>query len=239
MSDKGVIMALYAIGDIHGNLCSLQTIFNHIAYSKDDIFVFLGDYIDRGPASKQVIDFIMDLSQKTNVIPLMGNHEAMMYFAKDDAANRGMWLQCGGVQTLDSYNAGDINEWVSDIPKEHWAFIENLRIMYITDKYIFAHASFEANTEFTEQDPNILLWQNTEGNIQHQSGKTLVVGHTPQLDHRVKFFENTILADSFSFAPDGWLSCINLTEYENGEEFCYVQANEKGEFRRRAGDLPD
>ncbi len=229
--------SLYAIGDVHGCLTSLETIFRNIDYSSSDTFVFLGDYIDRGVDSKGVIDFIMALSKKTNVITLLGNHEVMMSQAKDDRLTLSMWLRCGGSQTLDSYNAGDVKQWVDDIPQSHWNFIANLRLYYETDKYIFAHAAVNPNKNMENQDASFLLWQHNHENIKHKSGKTLVVGHTPQVNKAIKILPNTIFVDTLSFdRKDSWLSCINLTEYEKNNESFYYQGNEKGEFRKRGND---
>jgi serine/threonine protein phosphatase 1 len=86
---------LFAIGDIHGCFDSLKELVkNKIQLQKNDKLILLGDYIDRGNKSKEVIDFIIELLEKGyDVIPLMGNHEAMLLDAYENEKNTPNWIQ--------------------------------------------------------------------------------------------------------------------------------------------------
>ena len=94
-----------AIGDIHGCLTSLRTMFELVQPTKDDLVVTLGDYVDRGPDSKGVIDFLLEKQKSHQLIHLMGNHEIQMIRALDTQDDRRRFLSdlCGGQDTLDSY----------------------------------------------------------------------------------------------------------------------------------------
>ncbi|MEZ6080055.1 MAG: metallophosphoesterase family protein [Pirellulaceae bacterium] len=94
---------LIAIGDIHGCTQALDTILATIGLESDDTFVTLGDYVDRGPDSKGVIDRLIALRSQCNLVPLFGNHEEMMLDVVRDGQPPYRWLQYGGVETLDSY----------------------------------------------------------------------------------------------------------------------------------------
>ena len=84
----------------------------------DDRIVFLGDYVDRGPDSRGVIDFIIELSQQISIITLKGNHEIMMLEAREIRKHLNGWLSVGGAETLDSYQTNSFDK----IPKDHWSF---------------------------------------------------------------------------------------------------------------------
>ena len=92
-----------AIGDIHGQIKALVGLIDLINQNPEDTFVFFGDYINRGPDSKRVLQFIIDLRQRCNVVCIMGNHEEMMINAYADPSTMGWFLENGGHATLQSY----------------------------------------------------------------------------------------------------------------------------------------
>ena len=96
---------LIAIGDIHGEIDKLNELLKQLAPQKDDTIVFLGDYIDRGLNSKEVIERLITLSEETNCIFLKGNHEDLLLKMLQTRAEENVlnWLMSGGVATLDSY----------------------------------------------------------------------------------------------------------------------------------------
>ena len=91
------------IGDIHGHIKALVGLIDLINQNPEDTFVFFGDYINRGPDSKRVLQFIIDLRQRCNVVCIMGNHEEMMINAYADPSTMGWFLENGGHATLQSY----------------------------------------------------------------------------------------------------------------------------------------
>src|SRR5262245_4704597 len=98
-------MRTLAIGDIHGCLRALDGILDEVAPQADDLVITLGDYIDRGPDSKGVLDRVLELSQRCRCVHLRGNHEVMMLAARESDRHFWEWLSCGGKQALASYRA--------------------------------------------------------------------------------------------------------------------------------------
>ncbi|MDZ7680457.1 MAG: metallophosphoesterase family protein [Fodinibius sp.] len=132
MSDQQFI----AIGDIHGCLKSMEALLDKMKPYYDRTFVFVGDYIDRGPSSKQVVDYLLDFQQDIDCVFLRGNHEQMLL----DAFRRNnvnLWLMNGGRSTLESYG---MTAAVDRLPRGHEQFYQNTRLYYDTDEYFFVHA---------------------------------------------------------------------------------------------------
>ena len=92
-----------AIGDIHGHIKALVGLIDLINPQSEDQLVFLGDYINRGPDSKGILQFIIDLKQRCNIVCIMGNHEEMMINAYADPSTMGWFLANSGHETLQSY----------------------------------------------------------------------------------------------------------------------------------------
>lgn len=123
MSANGYV----AIGDIHGCLRSLEALLEQLTDYNDRLFVFVGDYIDRGPHSKGVVDLLLDFKEEQECIFLRGNHEQMLLDAVD-YGELNMWLRNGGKTTLQSYQSED-EEF--DIPKNHLNFYRDLSLIHI------------------------------------------------------------------------------------------------------------
>lgn len=136
---------LLAIGDIHGCYRAFDTLLSLIELSPNDTLVILGDFIGRGPASRQVIDRIISLSATHKVLTLRGNHESMMLAARENFYQARRWMISGGDATLDSYNGpGGVVAQLTDIPKDHWSFLHNRLLPYYeTDNHIFVHGSVD------------------------------------------------------------------------------------------------
>lgn len=125
-------MSIYAIGDIHGQYDKMAKLLWDLDTQDDDEVVFLGDYIDRGPKSKQVIDALIKINAAPFVTCLMGNHEELCLVAHEEPTptNQDNWIFNGGIQTLASYKA-------DHLPADHLAFMKGLPLHYETDDYIF------------------------------------------------------------------------------------------------------
>src|SRR5437773_9250836 len=93
-----------AIGDIHGCSRALQAIVEAIQPAADDTLVLLGDYVDRGPDSRGVLDFLLEQEERCRVVPLLGNHELMLLDALENPNVIGPWMECGGNATMRSYD---------------------------------------------------------------------------------------------------------------------------------------
>jgi len=172
-----------AIGDIHGCLAQFDALLQSTAPTKEDQLILLGDYVDRGPESAGVLKRIISLSPTYDVIPLMGNHEQMMLEARSSHEHFSDWLLNGGDATLRSY--GGVRGALRDVPAEHWHFLEQkLRPHFETGTHIFVHAGAYPDMSLEEQPDYMLRWERFDSILPHESGKTIVCGHTPQKSGR-------------------------------------------------------
>jgi len=224
-----VISRTLAIGDIHGCHKALLALEKYAGFAPEDTLVFLGDYVDRGPDTKGVLEWLIDRRKRGNVVTLRGNHELMMLGARDKPGSM-TWRFCGGEAVLESY-AGENDELSLDhIPQEHWEFLENdLQPHHETDRHLFAHGSLLPDRPLEEQPDEVLYWQTFgEWFEPHASGKILVCGHTSQKDGIPKTVPGCVCIDTWA-CGGGWLTCLDC---DTGE---YWQTNQQDE--RRAGQL--
>ncbi|MGO8749348.1 MAG: metallophosphoesterase family protein [Thermoguttaceae bacterium] len=218
-------MRLLAIGDIHGCMASLAAIARAIPIGPDDLVVTLGDYVDRGPDSRGVLNWLIDRSRQRRLIALRGNHELMMLCARTDYAQMDEWLANGGDATLASYGGPDGRGTMEDVPQEHWDFLENYcRDWYETETHFFVHANAYPDVDLPDQPEYMLFWETFDAPPPHVSGKTMICGHTPQRTGRPKSIRHAICIDTRVYGG-GWLTCL---EPATGR---YWQANEAGEQR--------
>ncbi len=169
-----------AIGDIHGCLTAFNALLDAVKLTPDDHLVLLGDYVDRGPDSKGVLNRILQLRKHRHVSAIMGNHEEMMLAARAGHIDLLRdWVLNGGLDTLISY--GGERATLRDVPAEHWHFLANDLVDYVeTDTHLFVHAGCQPNRPLSEQDDATLRWERCDHIQPHQSGKIIVCGHTPQ-----------------------------------------------------------
>lgn len=173
-------MGLIAIGDIHGCLFALEQLLDRLSPQPEDHLIFVGDYIDRGPNSKGVIERLLTLRETHNCTFLRGNHEAMMldYLTK---GNWDLWQLNGGVETLESYsNAGHLN-----IPETHRDFLDETVIYHETEEFFFVHAGLKPNLTIADNlnrhGAEVFLWERSHLRAKKLAWeKTVVCGHTPQ-----------------------------------------------------------
>ena len=172
----------FAIGDVHGCADELVELLALLPLTPEDTVVFLGDYIDRGSQSKEVIDTIIELSSRQKVVALQGNHEEMLLSFVEDQHSRvaAQFIFNGGSSTLASY-ADEDGKW--EISDRHLQFYKELPCWYVTDDYVFVHAGLPL-TPLKKIDPvrdkKKLLW--TRGkflSMDYSWGKVVVHGHTP------------------------------------------------------------
>ena len=172
---------IFAIGDIHGCHDRLLTLMGKIPidFSRDTL-IFIGDYIDRGSHSVDVVDYLIRLKKRVpKIIFLKGNHEDML----DKFLNgteRFNYLLNGGQQTLDSYLAKPVDSEFFPIPPDHMDFFKSLRLFYETDEFIFVHAGLRPRVPLGSQKTEDLLWIRSKFvNSKYDFGKRVVFGHTP------------------------------------------------------------
>ncbi len=196
------------ISDIHGCLNTVRTLIETLIIpDKDDTLCFLGDYIDRGPESKGVIDYIMGLqAQGYGIIALKGNHEEFLskaweeeqhlkkfLFFKENNKSKESWLKYGGYDAMLSFKADRINQ----IPSYYIDWINQRPLYYELDKYFIVHAGLNFQIDNPLDDKQAMLWirdyKIEPAKIQY---KKLIHGHVPvSLD----FINLTIESDSYPF----------------------------------------
>ena len=203
---------VFAIGDIHGCMDKLRSLIDKIDIDFDhDTLVFLGDYIDRGSGSFEVVEYLIDLKKKyPKIVFLKGNHEDMLekYINGPDKYT---YLLNGGQQTLESYMKKS-SSGIPVIPHKHLKFFESLALFYETDNYIFVHAGLRENIPLNMQECDDILWIRGEFILSdYDFGKQVVFGHTPLTEPLVQ--PNKIGIDTGAVYGNK-LTCIKLPALE-------------------------
>lgn len=221
-----VDMRTLAIGDIHGFSGALETLLAMLKPDEDRL-VFLGDYVDRGPDSRGVLERLVALSANPNHVFLRGNHDEWMLRARDEKSWFKTWIGdgVGGKKTLRSYGAATINTAAMDlVPPTHWKFLEQSRLFFEDDFHIYVHASLSWQVP-EDTDSQILLWRSIFDIPPQQNGKRVICGHTPQPSGAPLDRGHAVGIDTFC-SGTRWLSAFDV---ESNDVF---QANGNGETRR-------
>ena len=205
----------FVIGDIHGCSELLAGLLEKIKpLEKGDTVVFIGDYIDRGPDSRGVIDSVLKLkSEHKRTITLMGNHELMLLDAIK-GYGRNEFLNIGGELTLKSYGIPleSNTDLAAMLPRDHIAFFQNLLPYWEDADHIYVHAGLQPGVHMTQQSPDWLFWSRDEFvNSSHDYGKKVIYGHTPY--DKPKIDANKIGIDTGAVYGNR-LTCLMLPELE-------------------------
>ncbi|MDJ0556966.1 MAG: metallophosphoesterase family protein [Microcoleaceae cyanobacterium MO_207.B10] len=219
-------MRILAIGDIHGHSGAFDALIAAVKPKLEDIIVTLGDYVDRGPDSKGVINRLIALHETGQLVALRGNHELMMLRSRDfPEQHESRWQKLGGKATLASYSKSGKSPKIKYIPDEHWHFIENICVdWWESDEHFFVHAGVAPHLSLTEQSEYELFWEKFNNPMPHCSGKTMVCGHTSQKNGKPLNIGHAICIDTRVY-DQGWLSCLDIA---SGKLW---QANKKGKLR--------
>jgi len=193
---------LYAVGDIHGEREKLDALLEKLPLQPGDRLVFVGDYVDRGPDSRGVVDRLIELSRQIPCVFLIGNHESMFldflgwrsseYFAGD------AFLANGGDRTLASYGYFECENpdpLRFELPPEHVHFYRQLVLYHLEGDYLFVHAGIgrqladESDVSYALRKARCedLLWDRTSLELPHRLGVTVVYGHTPSPDFQIRW----------------------------------------------------
>ena len=210
-----------AVGDIHGCAPALETLLAAIELTPDDTLITLGDYIDRGPDSRGVIDRLLQLQSQCQLISLKGNHELLMLRALADSSQLNFWMLSGGLATLASYGG------IGEIPAAHIDFLQGCRDYYETDTHLFVHANYDFQVPLAEQTEYHLYWAHL-GYVPpppHVSGKIVVMGHTPQRKGNVLNAGHMLCIDTYCFGS----GCLTALDVATGQIW---QANKLGQLRK-------
>ncbi|MEM6603201.1 MAG: metallophosphoesterase [Pseudomonadota bacterium] len=225
---------IYAIGDIHGCADLLKHKVN-LLYSdlihhsnKKNIFVGMGDYIDRGPASSKVIDILInDLPSYIGHVFLTGNHEQFMQYFMEAPEKNVLWLEYGGIETLRSYdvhvpkrpftpeNLQDMaKELKENIPTAHKEFFANMRLSYTAGDYFFVHAGINPKYSINAQnDKDLTTIRTSFIDSQKIFEKRIVHGHTPA--ERIEALPNRFNLDTGAYLSGN----LSMVAFEKSEHF--------------------
>jgi len=192
---------IIVVGDLHGYVSPLEELLEKISIQKEDLVLFMGDYIDRGPHSKQVVQKMVELKNiHKNVLFLKGNHEDMLLGSVGFSAavnDINTWFYNGGISTLRSYGMSNedikaltkiwedtlrLEKIMEVIPESHMKFFQELELYVESENFFFCHAGVDPYSSLEEGKENIfnLLWMRDHIYADHQVWeKTVVCGHTP------------------------------------------------------------
>jgi serine/threonine protein phosphatase 1 len=217
---------IYAIGDVHGRADLLAQMFAAIDATlishpvKRPIQVLLGDYIDRGPQSRDVIETLIARRRRHTMVCLKGNHESIAVQFLHDPSVLSEWRKVGGVNTLLSYgiqsSGGDDPKRQQEIaaafrhalPPSHRGFMQSLILSFTCGDFFFTHAGVRPGVPLTEQTEQDLLWIREDFLLHEEDfGKIIVHGHTPAKAADVR--PNRINIDTGAFTT-GRLTCLVL-----------------------------
>lgn len=164
---------IIGISDIHGELEKLVSVLDKISPKQDDTIVFMGDYIDRGANSREVVDKIIEMQNVCNCVYLIGSHEYALLHAKTDDYFNYLFWNYGGDATVESYGSFD------NIFKIHGTFFKNLKPYYISGKYLFIHAGIRPGIALEEQDLSDMVYIRSEFYTKkHNLPYKIIFGHT-------------------------------------------------------------
>ena len=221
-------LRIYAVGDIHGRLDLLNELLSKIDADialrpiSKALYVFLGDYIDRGSSSRETIDRLIEHGEKNEAVFLRGNHELIAIRCLSDRKLFDKWMRLGGLETLVSYgiapglltNSRQIVQlqaaFHGALPQSHFQFFRDLQSFHVCGDFFFAHAGVKPHVDLSLQKEQDLLWIREEFLTSNEDfGKIVVHGHTPTREVEVQ--QNRINIDTGAFAT-GRLTCLVMED---------------------------
>ncbi len=222
-------MSTYAISDIHGCNKTFRLALKTIKLKKTDTLILLGDFIDRGPDSKGVLDTIMLLIEnKFHVVCLKGNHEFMFLESLNDFSAKINWIKNGGDKTMLSFHTRRLES----IPNKYIEFIKSFKLYHIENKYIFVHAGLNLNNENPYEDEVSMVWMRDVNKFMHNewlNDKYIIHGHNPtqknelldqlELDYKIICIDNGCFLTKENY---GNICVFDLTNFK----MIFIQNNE-------------
>jgi Calcineurin-like phosphoesterase len=217
---------VYAVGDVHGRMDLLEGVLSHIDADSESaapnrvVEIFIGDYVDRGPSSRAVLDRLAQRVQTHGTVLLRGNHEDLLLQFLSEPTLLAEWQRLGGLQTLLSYglkppiNASTAQQielaaqFRHALPDAHKALLRNMPPSFTCGDFLFVHAGVRPGVPIAEQSENDLLWIRDDFLLSKADfGKFVVHGHTPVVEPDLR--SNRINIDTGAYAT-GRLACIRI-----------------------------
>jgi serine/threonine protein phosphatase 1 len=188
-----------ASGDVHGCSAALRRLIEVIQPDARDTVVTLGDYINRGPDSRGVINQLISLREQCNYFPLLGNHDQLLLL------NRTSRTEISGHQLA------DMECGLEQFRDEHFEFLKSCGLYFEISTHFFVHANYEAKKQLAQQDDYTLLWQSLDTRMpkRHCSRKTAIVGHTSQRNGEILDRGHLKCIDTYCHGG-GWLTALDV-----------------------------
>jgi serine/threonine protein phosphatase 1 len=208
---------VFAIGDIHGCFFTFKKLLLDICrVKKDDDVYLLGDYVDRGPRSKELIDYIISLIEDGyRIFPIIGNHEQLLLEAVDSVTAMEIWNKNGNAETLKSFGL----DHPSKLEKKYIDFFHSLRYYVLLDDFVLVHGGVDFELPNPLSDLYSMVWiRNTYVDTKKIGGRRLIVGHTPR---SLDMIAESI--DSDRILLDG--GCVYLHKFPNYGYLCALELN--------------
>jgi serine/threonine protein phosphatase 1 len=199
----------------HGCSAALAALVRAIDPTPLDTLLFLGDYIDRGPDSRGVVEQVIALGKRCTVVPLLGNHEDMVLAAPEGQSELDFWMKFGGMEALASYGYGGgrgirPGALRGILPAEHLEFFKGCRDYYETVLHIFVHAYYDSHLPLHQQKWGGLRWASLPPVPErHCSGKVAIVGHTPLKNGELLGLGYLKCIETFAHGG-GWLTALEI-----------------------------
>lgn len=211
---------ILAIGDIHGCSTALDTLLGQLQLEASDCIVLLGDVVDRGPGTRQVIEQLLEVRDFCELQFVKGNHEQMLLGVIDGTYAEADWLMHGGREVLDCY-AGSLD----NLPAAHTDFLRSASDFYETPTDVFVHGNLEPGIRLDEQTEKWLRWTRYTGReLPLPTGQRVICGHTPQASGLPARSRGWACIDTYVYGT-GWLTCLDVLTDE------FFQADQAGQFR--------
>ncbi len=207
-----------AVGDVHGCSKALKALIDAIRPTPDDLIVMLGDYVNRGPDSRGVLDTLADLKDRCRLVPILGNHDEMLLRAH------------AGLPAAATVPGGPPRDWGRELPNlnpANLAFLKSCVGFHETETHLFVHAAYNPAQPMDRQPAVLLRWHSLKSGVPrpHFSGKTAVVGHSSQKNGKILDLGHLVCIDTYCHGG-GWLTALDVA---SGRTW---QAGRDGKLRR-------
>lgn len=187
--------------------------------------MFLGDYVNKGPDAKGVIDLLLEVGARQKSVFIRGNHDQMLINARHDALSCWKLAALGGKRWLNSYGRGKFDDTLSKVPADHWHFLEEVcRNFLETKRAIYVHGGLRPLLDPDKEEPGRMQSMRLDVAAPHYSGKTVICGHSAQASGKIVDLGHTIGIDT-GIAKGALLTCLHR------KTFRYWQATPDGKIR--------
>lgn len=197
-----------AIGDIHGCAKALKALIREVQPRPNDCVVTLGDYVNRGPNSRGVLDQLIRLGERCRLVSILGNHDLMLLRSRSGQPATIVTDPADGPRHASQRDWGKV---LSKLSEENLAFLESCVDYHETETHIFTHACYDPTLPMDQQPASLLRWRSLRRGIPgpHVSGKTVVVGHTAQKNGKILDLGYLKCIDTYCYGG-GWLTALDV-----------------------------